>query len=50
MIISKFVLKKYCNLNILILKFCIKKSQEILCLSYEYEFPIIDIYSIKTAV
>ena len=44
MIIFKFVLKTYCNLNILILKFCIKKSQEILCLSYEYELSIINIY------
>ena len=44
MIISKFDLKKYCNLNILILKFSIKKLQEIFCLSYEYEFSIINIY------
>ena len=45
MIISKFVLKKYWNLNILILKFVLEKSHiKILCLSYECEFSIINIY------
>ena len=45
MIISKFVLKKYWNLNILILKFAFKKSHiRNFVLSYEYEFSIINIY------
>ena len=45
MIISKFVLKKYWNLNILILKFALNNGTlEILCLSYEYEFSILNIY------
>ena len=45
MIISKFVLKKYWNLNILILKFALKKLHiRNLCLSYEYEFRVINIY------
>ena len=44
MIISKFVLKKYWNINILILKFALKNcTLEILCLSYEYKFSIINI-------
>ena len=44
MIISKFVLKKYWNLNILVLKFALKnRTLEILGLSYEYEFSIINI-------
>ena len=41
--ISKFVLKKYWNLNIFNFKICIKnRTLEILCLSYEYQFSIIN--------
>ena len=46
MIISKFVLEKYWNLNILILKFVFKnRILEILCLSHEFDFSIINIYT-----